>query len=152
MGVSLGSPLNRRVTTGIAVARTENTAHIESYANQMFGVEGMEVVVQGSAARLFMLPQVAWEPVFNLSPPGNNVKGDPLEGVNYYPNDGGPTRIANYHSGHVPLAPKPLIKYTLERYKNNKDAAVDALFTLPFGLKALAELSHNEPRNRKSLN
>lgn len=146
MGVSLGSPLNRRVTTGIAVARSENTAHIESYANQMFGVEGMEVVVQGSAARLFMLPQVAWEPVFNLSPPGNNVKGDPLEGVNYYPNDGGPTRIANYHSGHVPLAPKPLIKYTLERYKNNKDAAVDALFTLPFGLRALAELSHNEPR------
>ncbi|WP_111671103.1 hypothetical protein [Algoriphagus litoralis] len=145
MGVSLGASLMRRVTTGIAVGRGVNDAHIESNSNPMFGVEGMEVIVRGSAARLFMLPQVAWEPVFNLTPPGNNVVGDPLLFFNYYPNDGGPTRIANYHSGQVPLAPRPLVKFTLEQY-NKQKTAVDALFTLPFGIKALAELSHTEPR------
>ncbi|GMQ27736.1 hypothetical protein Aconfl_03780 [Algoriphagus confluentis] len=146
MGVSLGSPMMRRVTTGVAVGRGKNEVHIEPSENQLFGVEGMEVVVRGSAARLFMLPQVAWEPVFNLTPPGNNVQGDPPVFFNYYPNDGGPTRLANYHSGHVPLAPKPLVQYTLEEYKKDIKTAVDALFTLPFGLKALAELTHEKIR------
>ncbi|OOG77070.1 hypothetical protein [Algoriphagus sp. A40] len=145
MGVSLGAPFPTRVKTGIAVGRGENVAHIEQTSNQMFGVEGMEVVVRSSAARLFMLPQVAWEPVYNLTPPGNNVLGDPPLFFNYYPNDGGPSRIANYHGGQVPLAPIPLVKYTLEQYKNQK-TPVDALFTLSFGLKALAQLSHDEPR------
>ncbi|RIW12700.1 hypothetical protein D0X99_18045 [Algoriphagus lacus] len=148
LGVSLGTPLPVRIKTGVAVGRGEHVAHIEQTSNQMFGVEGMEVVVRSSAARLFMLPQVAWEPVFNLTPPGENVLGDPPVGFNYYPNDGGPTRIANYHSGQVPLAPRPLVKYTLEEYINQK-TAVDALFTLPFGLKALAKLSHDEPRESK---
>src|SRR5690606_33078175 len=145
MGVSLGPPLFTRVRTGVAVANGENIAHIEQSSNQMFGVEGMEVVVRSSAARLFMLPQVAWEPVYNLTAPGNNVLGDPPLFFNYYPNDGGATRIANYHAGQVPFAPKPLVNYTLEEYKNKK-TPVDAYFTLPFGIKALAELSHDEPR------
>lgn len=145
MGVSLGTPFFRRVRTGVAVGTAENEAHIEQTSNQLFGVKGMEVVVAGSAARLFMLPQVAWEPVYNLTPPGQNVLGDPQLLFNYYPNDGGPTRIANYHAGQVPLAPIPLVDYTLEQYKNQK-TPVDALFTLPFGLRALAELSHDEPR------
>jgi hypothetical protein len=145
VGVSLGVPFSRGRTTGVAVGRSENEAHIEQASNQLFGVEGMEVVVAGSAARIFLLPQVAWEPVYNLTPPGENVLGDPLEFFNYYPNDGGATRIANYHSGQVPLAPKPMVNYTLERYKNQK-TPVDALFTLPFGIKALAQLSHTEPR------
>ncbi len=145
MGVSLGAAFPVRVKTGTPVGRGENAVHIEQTSNQMFGVNGMEVVVAGSAARLFMLPQVAWEPVYNLTPPGNNVIGDPPLFFNYYPNDGGATRIANYHAGQVALAPKPLVKYTLEQYKNQK-TPVDAYFTLPFGLKALAELSHDEPR------
>jgi len=145
MGVSLGTPFPLRVKTGVAVGSAENVAHIEPTSNQLFGVDGMEVVVRSSAARLFMLPQVAWEPVYNLTPPGNNVIGDPPLLFNYYPNDGGATRIANYHAGQVALAPKPLVKYTLEQYQKQK-TAVDAYFTLPFGLKALAELSHDEPR------
>lgn len=144
LGVSMG-PLFARVRTGVAVGRGENAAHIEQTSSQLFGVEGMEVVVQSSAARLFLLPQVAWEPVYNLTPPGNNVIGDPPILFNYYPNDGGATRIANYHTGQVPLAPRPLVNYTLDQYKNQK-TPVDALFTLPFGLKALAQLSHDEPR------
>lgn len=145
MGVSLGTPFPVRIKTGIAVGRGENAVHIEQTSNQMFGVKGMEVVVKGSAARIFMLPQVAWEPVYNLTPPGQNVLGDPPLYFNYYPNDGGPTRIANYHAGQVPLAPIPLVDYTLEQYKDKK-TPVDALFTLSFGIKALAQLSHDEPR------
>jgi hypothetical protein len=145
LGVSLGAPLPTRVKTGVAVATGESVAHIEQTSNQMFGVDGMEVVVLSSAARLFMLPQVAWEPVYNLTAPGNNVIGDPPLFFNYYPNDGGATRIANYHAGQVPFAPKPLVRHTLEEYKDKK-TPVDAFFTLPFGLKALAQLSHDEPR------
>jgi hypothetical protein len=145
LGVSLGTPLQSRVRTGVAVANGENEAHIEQTSNQMFGVDGMEVVVRSSAARLFMLPQVAWEPVYNLTASGENVIGDPPIFFNYYPNDGGATRIANYHEGQVPFAPKPLVNYTLEEYRNKK-TPVDAYFTLPFGLKALAQLSHDEPR------
>jgi hypothetical protein len=76
--------------------------------------------------------------VFNLTQP--SVKGDPSAGFNYYPDDGGPARILNNSSEQVAMAPIPLTDFLVERYaKDNKFAAL-ALFTLPFGLRALALL------------
>lgn len=146
LGVSLGPVIPmRRVETGRIRETGERQARVEPNSNQFFGVEGMQVVVQGAAARLYMLPQVAWEPVINLTPPGENVKGDPHQGLNLYPNDGGPTRLVNYHQGKVPLIPRDLVKYTLDKYLADK-SPIDAVFTLPFGLKAKAELTHTESR------
>ena len=102
-------------------------------------VQGMDVVTQGRNAKVFTLPMISWEPLLNLSEP--HVQGDPPEGPNYYPNDGGPTQILNNGDETVTLAPLPLTGYLLEQFDQDvKDFAAYVLTTLPFGLKALALL------------
>ncbi len=145
LGVSLGISRGQRVTTGVASLVSESEATISQTGNQLISVEGMEVIAQGAMTRLFMLPQVAWEPIFNLTPPGQNKPGDPPVLFNYYPNDGGPTRLVNNHQERIAISPKPLVEYILEKYQK-KQTPVAALFTLPFGLKAMAELSHTNPK------
>jgi hypothetical protein len=102
-------------------------------------VQGMDVVSQGRNAKVFTVPMISWEPLINLSQP--KVPGDPPAGLNYYPNDGGPTQILNNSDDSITLAPLPLTGYLLDRFEqDDKDFAAVALMTLPFGLKALALL------------
>ena len=69
------------------------------------------------------------------------MTGDPPPGLNYYPNDGGPTQILNNGDDTVTLAPLPLTDYLVDRFEQDaKDFAAYAFMTLPFGLKALAVL------------
>ncbi len=110
-------------------------------------VKGMDVVSRATNVRAFMLPQISWEPVFNFPPPlvaGNApppppVAGDPSVGFNYYPDDGGATRLINNSAESVALAPIPLTNFLVDSFDDEKFAAF-ALFTLPFGIKALALL------------
>lgn len=145
LGVSLGLSRGQRVTTGMARAVGEAEATISQTDGQLISVEGMEVIAQGAMTRLFMMPQVAWEPVFNMTPPGLNKPGDPPLLFNYYGNDGGPTRLINKHQERIAISPKPLVDFILDKYEQ-KQTPVSALFTLPFGLRALAELSHTNNR------
>ena len=102
-------------------------------------VRGMDVVSQGRNAKVFTVPMISWEPLVNLSQ--SLVSGDPPPGVNYYPNDGGPTQILNNGDDTVTLAPLPLTDYLVDRFEQDaKGFAAYALMTLPFGLKALAVL------------
>ena len=106
-------------------------------------VDGMEVKGRGICTRLFTLPEIAWEPVINLTPPDLPAPGgmDPAAGVNYYPNDGGPTRIFNNSRDFVTLAPEPMVRFLMDEFKANPKVKTYASFTLPFGLKALAIIS-----------
>jgi hypothetical protein len=145
LGVSMGMPGGHRVVTGVAHSVEEGEARISQTDEQIISVEGMEVIAQGAMTRLFMMPQVAWEPVFNLTAPGTGKPGDPPALFNYYPNDGGPTRFVNNHPERIAISPKPLVKFILDKYKK-KETPINTLFTLPFGLKAMAELSHTNVR------
>ncbi len=149
LGVSMGSHPIKRDTRGsrIGLAKyiSESEATIESENSELLTVEGMEVKVPGRFARIFLLPQIAWEPVFNLTPnPEFPQPMDPPYGYNYYPNDGGPTRLLNSSSERVALAPIPLSEFLVKKYQ---DLAIDVLaqFTLPFGLKAVASLHQGAP-------
>ncbi len=103
-------------------------------------VKGMEVVSQGMNVRAFTVPQISWEPVINLTPPAKPIEGDPPFGPNYYPNDGGPTRLLNNSADQVALAPLPLTDFLVENFATKKTFAALSLFTLPFGMRALALL------------
>jgi hypothetical protein len=145
LGVSLGVARGQRVTTGKARMLNDAEATIAPSVAQPFSVEGMEVIAPGAMTHLFMMPQVAWEPVFNMTPPGINKPGDPQVFFNYYPNDGGPTRLINNHQKGIAISPKPLVDFILNKYED-QETPISALFTLPFGLRALAELSHTNSR------
>lgn len=154
LGVSLGGPLGARrgrVVTGRSVTHSETEASIQQTNEEVFTVDGMEMKVPANMARIFMLPQVAWEPVFNLYKEGTHAM-DPPEGFNYYPNDGGPSRILNNNPNKVTLAPIPLTQFVLDRFRE-KQTDVYTQFTLPFGLKSLAILDQTPERypNKKPL-
>ncbi|MFC5623148.1 hypothetical protein [Algoriphagus winogradskyi] len=148
VGVSLGTnvgAISQRQVTGVATHKTEAEANVVAQDGQMISVEGMQVKVPGYLARVFLLPQVAWEPVLNLTTPPNPPQPmDPPGGYNYYLNDGGPTRLINTSSLSVTLSPIPLTSFILDQYRQKK---IDLLaqFTLPFGLKAVAQLTQKSP-------
>ncbi|WP_417603785.1 hypothetical protein [Owenweeksia hongkongensis] len=104
-------------------------------------IEGMDVVSPGQNVKTFTVPQISWEPLINLTP--SAINGDPDQGYNYYPDDGGPMRIVNNGEDTVALAPIPLTDYLFENFKNDtQNFTAKSLLTLPFGLKALAVLQN----------
>ncbi|MBW3469957.1 hypothetical protein [Arthrospiribacter ruber] len=157
LGISVGTGIFSRIdfdrqreTTGLAQADGDGNYNIEAVNHSGLIIEGMQVQLPATMARIFTLPQVAWEPLYNLSPPdevedehGNKITmpGDPQGGFNYYPNDGGPTRIFNNRPFPVPLAPIPLSNFLLEHFSKKDRTRLEFYFTLPFGLKAFSLLS-----------
>lgn len=106
-------------------------------------VEGIDVVSPALNVRVFTVPQISWEPVFNLTPPQPGADpGDPSVGFNYYPNDGGPMHILNASTDSVALAPIPLTNFLLENFENDDTFGALTFFTLPFGIKAVAFLQN----------
>ncbi|HSI74803.1 MAG TPA: hypothetical protein VK957_02860, partial [Lunatimonas sp.] len=147
LGISMGMSFGRdeRTVTGLATHHTEDSASITAVNGSGLMVQGMQVFLPGIMTRLFTMPQIAWEPVINLTPPTAGMPGDPPFLFNYYPDDGGPTRFINNSNKPVVLAPIPLSEFILEEF-GEKKANVALQFTLPFGLRAWANLTHNEPR------
>lgn len=128
---------------------TERVAMVRTFAvtqatNFPLRVQGMDVVTQGNNVRAFTVPEISWEPVLNTAPKG--LPGDPpgiANGImpNYYPDDGGPTRIFNNSVQLVPLAPIPVSEFLVDEYQKQKLNITSSLFTLPFGMRALAVLN-----------
>ncbi|SEA98010.1 hypothetical protein [Rubrimonas cliftonensis] len=106
-------------------------------------VQGLDLVSQGRFVRGFALPQVSWEPLVNLTPP--QVAGDPPILFNFYPDDGGPTRFLTDSVDLVPIAPLPVTEFLVEDFTARDNGFSGALFTLPFGLRAFAELTRPAP-------
>jgi hypothetical protein len=100
-------------------------------------IRDLDLSAQSRFVRAFTTPLISWEPVLNWSPA---VKaGDPPAGPNFYPNDGGPTRLFNDSVELVPIAPIPVTEFLVEDFHDWKTGFTGALFTLPFGLRAFAE-------------
>jgi hypothetical protein len=105
-------------------------------------VDGLDLVSQARFVRGFTLPQVSWEPLVNLAPPG---PGDPPPFFNFYPDDGGPTRLLTDSVALVPVAPLPITAFLVEDFSTRETGFSGALFTLPFGLRAFAEFTRPGP-------
>ena len=136
LGVSFGVFGDRQ----LAMLTTHRAVETAATTNPAFPlqVRGMDVVSRGNNVRAFTVPQISWEPVFNLTPP--KVPGDPNALFNYYPNDGGPTRLLNNSQDSVALAPIPLMDFLVDTFDRDQAFLALALLTLPFGMKALALL------------
>lgn len=142
MGVSFASFGDRQVT----MMRTHEAVQVAESAtstNFPLQVRGLDVVAKSQFVRAFTTPVVSWEPVINLTPPEEDKgkkKLDPPLPLNYYPDDGGPTRIFNNSVQLVPVAPIPVCDWLVEAYDTEPGNITAASFTLPFGLRSLAYL------------
>ncbi|MCI0556317.1 MAG: hypothetical protein L0287_35695, partial [Anaerolineae bacterium] len=74
-------------------------------------------------------------------PPGYPKNQPPKIVPNYYPDDGGPTRIYNNSIHLVPLSPLPVSEFIVDEYHKQQMNVTFSLFTLPFGMRALAVLN-----------
>lgn len=128
-----------RVTTNVDVTTGEATSSFFPVQ-----VDGMDVVSAGANVKAFIVPQISWEPVFNLSPPApppdGPLPGDPQGGFNYYPNDGGPSHIINNSEKRVALAPLPVVAFLVKNREEDEKFRALSFFTLPFGIRAVASL------------
>ena len=104
----------------------------------------MDLSAQSRFVRAFTLPQISWEPVINLGfLTAAPIAFDPPPFGNFYPNDGGPTRLFNNSVELVPVAPIPVADFLIKDFEDpsRSKGFTGALFTLPFGLRAFAEFS-----------
>ncbi|MDB5111825.1 MAG: hypothetical protein JWR67_2939, partial [Mucilaginibacter sp.] len=109
----------------------------------MLQIIGMDLSTPGKFIRAFTLPEITWEPTYNLTNPPKK-SGDPAPPLGWllFGDDGGPTQLFNNSEKPVTIAPKPVSNFIVDTYNQNetlKKALVTAsIFTLPFGMRSLA--------------
>lgn len=98
-------------------------------------ISGLDLVASGANVRAFTVPQIQWEPVINIPNPETGIFPSPVA----FWDDGGPTLLGSNTVNLVPLAPVPVIDQIVTTYESGASTAA-ALFTLPFGIKAVTAL------------
>ena len=97
-------------------------------------IRGLDLAAPGLNLRVFMLPQVQWEPVVTPLNPAA-----PFPEKLFSVNDGGPGLIGANSVNLVPVAPIPVAEELLHAIRDpQRNGAV--LFTLPFGIKAVVRI------------
>ncbi|HEY4326853.1 MAG TPA: hypothetical protein VGN20_22900 [Mucilaginibacter sp.] len=140
MGVSF-STMNIRVNAdgdqyGITAVDNSNDLSI-------LRVIGMDLSTPGKFIRAFTLPEITWEPAYNLGNPKSG-SGDPPPPIGWmlFGDDGGPTQLFNNSEKPVTIAPKPVSNFIVDTYNENKELqqplVTASLFTLPYGIRAFA--------------
>lgn len=94
--------------------------------------QSLRLSLPASGARLFLLPQVHWESVRNLAPPG--VIDNASQGM--------PALAGAIDPEYVELLPEPVALRVVASAQGGKPAA--ALFSLPFGLRAFADFGPDD--------
>ena len=153
MGVTIGPALRvDRDERGDTVVRGEDrTLGISSLTSANAGlplqITNMDVVANARNLRAATLPQISWEPVWNIPlpiegsiPPDDTITTTP--GLVVYENDGIPTRLFSESPFQVPVAPLPVARHFLKEYNDeHTPRQLAAIFTLPFAMVAQANFA-----------
>ncbi len=118
---------------GVGFQQRDVATEAASSGSSLFSISNLDLVTEGVNIRTFTAPQIQWEPVINLPNPDG-----PFPSPVAFWDDGGPTVMGSTTVNLVPIAPIPAINEILQSYQAGNPAAV--LFTLPFGMKAVATL------------
>ena len=118
---------------GVGIGGTRQFAPTAGAAGLTISISKLDLVSKGVNVRTFTTPQIQWEPVVNIPNPDG-----PFPSPVAFWDDGGPTVMGSTSVSLVPIAPIPAINAILASYQAGNPAAV--LFTLPFGMKAVATL------------
>lgn len=115
---------------GVAV----ETQAVFAPGSPTLSVQGLDLVAPCLDLRVFTPPSVQWEPVVTI--PNPNVT--PFPSPVGFRDDGGPTLLGANDVTLVPVEPAPLLDHLVSVYDGG--AAAGVLFTLPFGMAAVATL------------
>lgn len=140
MGVSF-STMNIRVNVDgkqYSIAPVDNSGD-----PSILQIIGMDLSTPGKFIRAFTLPEITWEPTYNLTPPAaKSGAPDPPLGWLLFGDDGGPTQLFNDSDKVINIAPGPVSNFIVDSYNENAHAkqklVTASLFTLPFGMRSFA--------------
>jgi hypothetical protein len=150
MGVSFGTSIHvDRDPNGETSFRTVGTrAPAASIGNSFpLQIDNMDVVANAQNLRVVTLPQISWEPLFNIplaEPYDATDSITTAPGPVVFDNDGIPTIIASTSPFQAPVAPLPATRHFLKEFNDkNVPRSLYAAFTLPFGMEAEASFSRS---------
>ena len=159
MGVSLGASIRvERDEAGDTNLRSVNATMMKASGSgsaMPLQVSNMDVVATASNLRALTLPQISWEPIFNIPLPieGTSPWYDTittLPGILVYDNDGEPTRIFSESPYLVPITPKSVTKHFLKEFDDQDNPRnLVSFFTLPFAMVAWASFEKEGSRNSR---
>ena len=115
---------------------------IESPSDRLPELLNNRLAFETSRIRLLMQPQVQWEPV-QADPNAQDLEKKFTSQILSSTMNGGPTLVGANNVTLVPTLPEPVTEAILTAIQMDKRAA--ALFSLPFGLRAMARLSPPDP-------
>ncbi len=111
-------------------------------------VQGIDLVTDAFNTRIYTLPQVQWEPLWTIQNP--KVKPYPFPSPVTSPDTGDPTIFGTESFDLVPIAPKPVIEKFLSAYNDAvHPKRMAALFSLPFGMKAVVQLENPSDKTKE---
>jgi hypothetical protein len=164
MGVTLGpSIVVDRDERGDAKFRPTGTTLFgttSSTTGLPLQIMNMDVATTARHVRAATLPQISWEPVWNVPLPieGSPDPGDTITvtpGLVVYDNDGIPTRIGSESPYPVPIAPLPVTRHVIKEFNDRQTPRqVHSVFNLPFGMIAGADFNRqiaNPPEKNAQL-
>ena len=102
-------------------------------SGQTLSIAGLDLLAPCLDLRVFTAPAVQWEPLVTIQNP--HV---PFPSPANFRDDGGPTLLGAADVTLVPVAPHPLLDQVVSAYAGG--AAGAAMFSLPFGMLAVATL------------
>jgi hypothetical protein len=105
-------------------------------SGQTLSIAGLDLVAPCLDLRVFTAPAVQWEPLVTIQ--NINVLPSPFHSPAAFADDGGPTLLGAADVTLVPIAPAPLLDQVVSAYDGGAAGAV--MFTLPFGMAAVATL------------
>jgi hypothetical protein len=110
--------------------------------DDLLRIEDLTITTRQRNARLFMLPQFQWEPLKNLPNPNIGFFPDRLVSGD----DGGASLFGADTVRLVPLLPERTLEALVEGFDTTD---IGAWFTLPFGIRAVAQLGPERLGARK---
>ena len=96
-------------------------------------IRNLSLVMPACNVRVFTVPQIQWEPVWTVQNPDLPTFPSPLTSED----DGGATFIGIDTVNLVPIEPEQVLRSLVAEFQRPEVTAA-ALFTLPFGMKAVA--------------
>lgn len=152
MGVTVGPSIvvDRDQHGSVALKSTGTTLFGTTTSTGLpLQIMNMDVVTTARHVRAATLPQISWEPVWNVPLPieGSPDPGDTITvtpGLVLYDNDGIPTRIGSESPYPVPIAPLPVTRHVIKEFNDHQvPRQVHSVFNLPFGMIAQADFNRS---------
>jgi hypothetical protein len=154
MGVSLGNAIrveqDREGETKLQTTIADISVTTSAAASSPLQIQKMDVVAPANYVRAMTLPQISWEPFFNIplaiegKTPPDQVTVTP--GLMLFDDDGPPTWIASCSPLPVPIAPLPVTGHLVKEFRNERQPRrLRTYFGLPFGMVAQTDFQPKPP-------